>query len=167
MIRSVALSKLAGLTLCCAVLTVNANLATPDAFRTKDGSYVTMTGGDLTDPYFVNKSLIIALEAGMDLRREVVAWLAWLLPRQRRDGGFDRFCGARDGYWVACMDADADDSTAATTIHLLELARQKRWIPPDMAKRAARAEQAAMGLMLSLKNKRTGLYQAFVLPTGR
>ena len=131
------------------------------AFRTADGSFATEIGGDLADPYFVNKSLIMATEAGMDVRPEVQAWLVWLLPRQRRDGGFDRFCGARTGQWVACLAADADDSMAATTLQLLTLARQRGWIAARHAARVAAAERAATGLLRSLRDDANGLYRVF------
>ena len=61
----------------------------------------------MVDPYFVNKALIIALESGAGVSAEVNAWLGWLLPRQRADGGFDRYCGAQKRQWRACMPADA------------------------------------------------------------
>lgn len=138
-----------------------AALAPPQAFRTVDGAYVTEVGGDLTDPYFVNKAFIIALEADAALREEVVGWLAWLLPRQRRDGGFDRFCGARSGHWVACLEADADDSMAATTIHLIELVRRKGWLDPAQDARARRAGRRAAALLRTLRDPGDGLYHAF------
>lgn len=135
--------------------------APPQAFRTADGAYVTEVGGDITDPYFVNKALIIALEAGLELREEARGWLAWLLPRQRRDGGFDRFCGARSGHWVACLEADADDSMAATTIHLIQLLRRKGWIDGAQQARAQRAERRAAILLRTLRDPGDGLYHAF------
>ncbi|MFD2378399.1 hypothetical protein ACFSTJ_14205 [Ottowia pentelensis] len=56
-------------------------------FRTGDGAYFTTVGGDLVDPYFVNKAFIVLLQARVDVRAELDGWLAWLLPRQRADGG--------------------------------------------------------------------------------
>lgn len=142
-------------------ITAMAALAAPAAFRTADGAYTTVVGGDLTDPYFVNKSLIIALDAGLDVRPDALGWLDWLLPRQRPDGGFDRFCGARSGQWVACMEADADDSMAATTIHLINLMRQKGWLDASHDTQAGRAERAATGLLRTLRDPADGLYRAF------
>lgn len=131
------------------------------AFRTSDGSFVVEVGGDITDPYFVNKSMIVAMEAGLDVKVELRSWLNWLLPRQRRDGGFDRYCGARSGHWVACLPADADDSTAATTLHMLKLARDRNWISAKDAQRAHVAEMAAEGLLRSLRDDGNGLYRVF------
>ena len=131
------------------------------AFRTADGSFATEVGGDVTDPYFANKSLIVAMQAGLDVRAELHDWLAWLLPRQRPDGGFDRFCGARDGRWVACLPADADDAMAATTLQLLALARQRGWLPARQAARVRAAERAADGLLRSLRDDANGLYRVF------
>ncbi|MDO5626225.1 MAG: hypothetical protein Q4G71_16245 [Pseudomonadota bacterium] len=133
----------------------------PSAFRTADGSYVVTVGGDVTDPYFVNKALIIALESGMDVRVPVVAWLKWLLPRQRGDGGFDRFCGARDGRWRACMAADADDAMAATVIHLIALAARQGLLPPPLARQALTASRKARTLLDRLLDSSNGLYRVF------
>lgn len=153
-------SMLGGLMLGASVLALAAPAA-PQAFRTADGAYTTEVGGDIVDPYFVNKALIIALEAGLELPDEARGWLAWLLPRQRRDGGFDRFCGARSGHWVACLEADADDSMAATTIHLVELVRRKGWLLPAQQARALRAQRRAAILLRSLRDPDDGLYHAF------
>lgn len=131
------------------------------AFQTGDGAMVIHVGGDIADPYFGNKSLILAIEAGVNVRAELHAWLAWLLPRQRPDGGFDRFCGARSGQWIACMTADADDSTAATTIHLLRLARDRGWLNARDDQRAQKAERMADALLQSLYDDGRGLYRVF------
>lgn len=135
--------------------------ARPAAFRTADGSYTITVGGDVTDPYFVNKALIIALEAGLDVRAELNAWLAWLLPRQRADGGFDRYCGARKGPWRACMPADADDSMAATTIHLVALAERGKLLAARHAKPARAASRKARTLLDKLRDPASGLYRVF------
>jgi len=131
------------------------------AFQGTDGSITVLAGGSVADPYFANKALIIAMESGLDVRVELKAWLAWLLPRQRKDGGFDRFCTSADAAWVACMAADADDSTAATTIHLLRLARERGWI--GLVERAGTrvAERRAGALLASLHDPDRGLYRVF------
>lgn len=95
------------------------------AFATGDGAYYSTLGGQVVDPYFINKGFIIALQADAPLQTELQQWLAWLLPRQRKDGGFDRFCPTADKAWRNCMGADADDSMAATTIEMLHYATQK------------------------------------------
>ena len=104
----------------------------PAAFRTPDGSYTITVDSDIADPYFVNKAFIIALESGMNVRDELHAWLAWLLPRQRADGGFDRYCGARARAWHACMSADADDAMAAVTIHLIAHSKRHQLLPEPL-----------------------------------
>ncbi|MDO5086595.1 MAG: hypothetical protein Q4D74_03165 [Comamonadaceae bacterium] len=144
-----------------ASLPAKAESALPSAFRTPDGSYTIMAGGDVTDPYFVNKALIIALESGLDMRAELNAWLAWLLPRQRADGGFDRYCGARKGAWRACMPADADDSMAATTIHLVALAQRKKLLAAKHVKPAQTASRQARKLLDTLRDPASGLYRVF------
>lgn len=133
----------------------------PADFRTPDGSYTVMVGGDLSDPYFVNKALIIALEAGLEVETEVVQWLEWLLPRQRPDGGFDRFCGAQTGQWYACMPADADDSMAATTIHLIALAKHNQILSPALLHQANAASAKAQLMLSKLLDPANGLYRVF------
>lgn len=131
------------------------------AFRTDDGAYLTTQGGELVDPYFVNKSMIMALESGMDIAQPLNDWLRWLMPHQRADGGFDRFCKTSRG-WRACMKADADDSTAATTIQMVALAEQKNLLAADVRQPARKASQRARVLLDSLLDKPLGLYRVFV-----
>lgn len=131
------------------------------AFQGADGSFTVLVGGTVADPYFANKALIIAMDSGLDVRVELKAWLAWLLPRQRKDGGFDRFCTREDSTWVACMAADADDSTAATTIHLIRLARARGWIGMLERVDTSTAERRAAALLASLRDPGNGLYQVF------
>ena len=138
-----------------------AALAELKAFQTADGALVTQVGQDLVDPYFANKALIIAVDAGVDVRPQTLAWLDWLLPRQRADGGFDRFCGARTGAWRACMAADADDATAATTLHLLSLVQSRSWLDARQNAQARVAERAASGMLDSLYDPDNGLYRVF------
>ena len=130
-------------------------------FQAADGSVVVRVGGDVVDPYFANKALIIAMDAGVDVRKELRAWMAWLLPRQRADGGFDRFCGGRGADWRACMGADADDATAATTIHLLRSARSRGWLNAREAEQARLAERRATAMLSTLYDDRNGLYRVF------
>jgi hypothetical protein len=99
------------------VMPLHAQAVLLNRFIQADGAISVVEKGDFVDPYFANKALIIAWEAGLDVRDSTQRWLLWLLPRQRADGGFDRFC-ANGISWIACKGADADDSTAATFIHL-------------------------------------------------
>ena len=131
------------------------------AFQTPEGALTVLVGGTIVDPYFANKSMIMALEAGVDVRTELKTWLAWLLPRQRKDGGFDRFCGGPGSPWVACMAADADDSTAATTMHLLRLTLARGWLDPAEQASARTAGRRAAALLASLHDPGNGLYRVF------
>lgn len=132
------------------------------AFATGDGAYYTTLGGQVVDPYFVNKGFTIALQAGVPLRAELQQWLAWLLPRQRLDGGFDRFCPTADTAWRSCMGADADDSMAATTIEMLHLARQKQWLTPGQQAAAQQAIARSQQLLARLRNPSNQLYKALL-----
>lgn len=131
------------------------------AFATGDGAYYTTLGSPMADPYFINKSFIIAMQAGAPLQTEFVQWLKWLLPKQRKDGGFDRFCLEADKTWRNCMAADADDSMAATTIQMLHMGLQKAWIPTDQKSAANQAIAASQRLLASLRNPQTQLYKVF------
>jgi len=71
--------------------------------------------GDSVDPYFAAKALLAAQEAGLDVRKAAKDWIRWVLPFQRPDGGFDRFCLKEKGF-LPCNPADADDATAAVWI---------------------------------------------------
>ncbi|GAB2479296.1 hypothetical protein GCM10027082_32790 [Comamonas humi] len=130
-------------------------------FGTGDGAYYTTVGGQQVDPYFVNKGFIIAMQAGAPLQAEFLLWLRWLLPRQRSDGGFDRYCRREGQGWNSCMKADADDSMAATTMQMLTLALQKRWVPDEQRAATRRAIDRASGLLASLLNTRTQIYRVF------
>ncbi|MDO4687078.1 MAG: hypothetical protein Q4A92_11085, partial [Corynebacterium sp.] len=110
------------------------------------------------DPYFANQALITALQGGLDVQRETVNWLRWLLPRQRSDGSFDRYC-RQGAQWRACARADADDSTAATTIQLIALSKAK--LPADVRAQAEKASQKA-NLLLQRLRLPTGTYKTHV-----
>ena len=131
-------------------------------FETGDGAYVTTVGGDLVDPYFVNKTFIVLLQARVDVRPALDRWLAWLLPRQRADGGFDRYCRADDRDWTACQKADADDATAATTLELLHRAMRGGLVSDRVKPELAAAVRGSEAMLARLKNPQTGIYQVFV-----
>ena len=152
------------LALCLAPAAVFAAAGDPPpaaAFRTTDGAYTVSVGGDVVDPYFVNKALIIALESGAGVSAEVNAWLGWLLPRQRADGGFDRYCGAQKRQWRACMPADADDAMAATLIQLIALAEQRKLLGNDIAQPARRASARARQHLTTMLDRPSSLYRVF------
>ncbi|GAB2811658.1 hypothetical protein GCM10027276_10630 [Comamonas piscis] len=146
-------------------LTGTAQAAEPPAlaeFATGDGAYYTTLGGQVVDPYFINKGFTIALQADVPLKAELRRWLAWLLPRQRVDGGFDRFCPAGDNSWRSCMGADADDSMAATTIEMLHQAQQKKWLTSSQLVAADQAIARSQQLLTRLRNPKNQLYKALL-----
>lgn len=141
-------------------LTAPAALPAPARFATGDGAYQVFLNEPFVDPYFVNKAFIIGMESGQELHEELQRWIDWLAPRQRADGGFDRFC--RDGgAWHACQRADADDSMAATTMQMIEMARQRDWLTGERASQAQRISAATNRLLHSLHDAETGLYRVF------
>lgn len=131
------------------------------AFQTGDGAYMTTFDSGIVDPYFVNKSFIILLEADVNVRAQLSAWLDWILPRMRADGGFDRFCRDQEQRWSACKAADADDATAASVIEMISLAQKKRWIPTRMRDSTKNAVRGSEGMLGRLRNPASGLYRVF------
>jgi hypothetical protein len=140
-------------------------------FTRSDGAIVVAINSNSVDPYFANKALIIAFEAGLDVKQITKAWLTWLVPRQRADGGFDRYC-AREAVWHACNRADADDSSVASFLQLSAL-YAKAIMPSDKTGRKQpvsvandgipnlfTAEKKATQLLARLRTHR-GTYRAF------
>ncbi len=140
-----------------------------ERFVRNDGAITVAAQGAFVDPYFANKALIIAFEAGLDVTDVTRHWLAWVLPKQRADGGFDRFCEAQTK-WSTCRRADADDSTLATFLQLNALFRralQNRNDPPAKASielldspAMMVAERKADALLQTLRTPR-GSYRVF------
>ncbi len=112
------------------------------------------------DPYFANQALITEIQGGVNVTHEVINWLRWLLPRQRTDGGFDRYC-LKGKVWQSCAKADADDSTAATTIQLIALSKAK--LPGDLRAQAETASQKANRMLQRLRLP-TGTYKTHIDP---
>jgi hypothetical protein len=135
-----------------------------EGFTRPDGAISVVAQGDFVDPYFANKALIIAWEAGMDARERSRQWLTWLVPRQRADGGFDRFC-SQAGAWSACKGADADDSSVATFLHLsaLYVAAEKQ--PNRMQPMIEGSAEPVVGLTTATR-KAQGLLQSLRTPRG-
>ncbi|MDO8388140.1 MAG: hypothetical protein Q7T13_17310 [Polaromonas sp.] len=84
------------------------------------GAITVVHGGDSADPYFAMQALLLAHENGMDISVPAEKFANWLVPRQKPDGTFDRFCRGADKKWVSCKTADADDSLLAIWMKLLE-----------------------------------------------
>ena len=89
-----------------------------EQYQHPDGAISIFPNGTDIDPYFAGKALLVAHDAGLDVRAVALPWINWGLQHQRADGGFDRFC-RRDDHWQACAAADADDSAAAVWMELL------------------------------------------------
>jgi hypothetical protein len=88
------------------------------AFQGVDGALALHPGGKDCDPYFAMKALAIAERFGMDVSVPALRFATWLQPKQRVDGGFDRF--RRNGpQWEFFAGADADDSTTALWMQTL------------------------------------------------
>ncbi|MDN7674599.1 hypothetical protein QZM22_19220 [Burkholderia oklahomensis] len=148
-------SRVAALATCGVALCAHAaELQLSGYYQRPDGAITVRLNGAGIDPYFAAKALLGAADAQLDARQAARAWIAWLLPRQRADGGFDRFC-VKDNQYAACADADADDSMMATWMELLV-----RFAPPSgMPANWARSLARASAHLDTLLDKRTGVYQ--------
>jgi hypothetical protein len=77
-----------------------------------------------------------------------------MLPRQRRDGRFDRYCLTAPDTWKACKVADADDSMLALWLALLYRAAPDQGMPAEWQASADRARH----YLDTLRNRRLGVY---------
>jgi hypothetical protein len=93
------------------------------SFSRADGSLTVHAGGKDCDPYFAMKALLIAARLGLNTRATTQSFISWLAPRQRPDGGFDRFT-LNGTAWAFGAKADADDSSLALWMQLLCLSGQ-------------------------------------------
>ena len=84
------------------------------------GPITVLNGGDSSDPYFALQALLLAHDNGLDIAEPGLRFARWLVPWQKPDGTFDRFCRSKAGPWVACQAADADDALLALWLRLLE-----------------------------------------------
>ncbi len=84
------------------------------------GAITVLHGGDSSDPYFAMQALLLAHDNGMDIAAPAEKFVNWLLPRQKPDGTFDRFCRDAAKNWASCKTADADDSLLAMWMRLLD-----------------------------------------------
>lgn len=127
-ISGLALGVLLGIT-GCAGAAPRLDLA---GYTDDSGAITVLHKGDSADPYFAMQALLLAHENGMDVSVPAEKFANWLVPRQKPDGTFDRFCRGADKKWVSCKTADADDSLLAMWMKLLEtmpaqLARNPVW----------------------------------------
>ena len=100
-------------------------------YTDSSGAITILNGGDTTDPYFAIQALLLAHDNGMDISAPATKFANWLVPHQKPDGTFDRFCLSPTKTWVSCKTADADDSLLALWIRLLET------MPEQLAKNPA------------------------------
>ncbi|MES2955733.1 MAG: hypothetical protein V4711_09760 [Pseudomonadota bacterium] len=84
------------------------------------GAITVLHGGDSADPYFAMQALLLAHDNGMAIAVPAEKFVNWLLPRQKPDGTFDRFCRDAAKNWASCKTADADDSLLAMWMRLLD-----------------------------------------------
>lgn len=84
------------------------------------GAITVLHGGASVDPYFAMQALLLAHDNGMAIAEPAEKFINWLLPRQKPDGTFDRFCRDAAKNWAACQSADADDSLLAMWMRLME-----------------------------------------------
>jgi hypothetical protein len=115
-------------------------------YQRGDGAITVGLDGETIDPYFAAKSLLAADAASADAGAAAAAWIEWLLPWQRPDGRFERLC-RRDGAWVACAPADADDAMMALWIELLVRHAPEGGLPPRWEESLARADAQLRGLL--------------------
>lgn len=101
-----------------------ANAAKPkldlNGYMDSSGVISVLHQGDSADPYFAMQALLLARENGFNINAEAEKFVNWLVPMQKPDGTFDRFCRKGDSNWVACKTADADDSLLALWMLLLD-----------------------------------------------
>jgi len=126
----------------------------PGPYGTAEGALVLLSGGDYAEPYFATKALLVAQDTGLDVRQPALAWIKFAMPRQRKDGRFDRYCRVASGGWRSCGVADADDSMLALWLQLLYRLAPDSGLPAEWQQSALRAEAH----LKSLRNARLGVY---------
>jgi hypothetical protein len=89
-------------------------------YADEGGAITVLHDGDSVDPYFAMQALLLARDNGMNISAAAEKFVDWLVPAQKPDGTFDRFCRGADKKWAACKTADADDSLLAMWMGLLE-----------------------------------------------
>ena len=99
-----------------------------------DGAISVLHQGDSADPYFAMQALLLAHDNGLDATSHIEKFTNWLLPFQKPDGTFDRFCRDEKKKWLACKTADADDSILALWMRLLQTAPDKLKASPVLMK---------------------------------
>ena len=127
----------------------------PDQYQSDDGALVIEANGDYVEPYFATKALIVAQDAGLDVRNAAAGWIAWGLAHQEKDGRFDRYCRKQNEHWHSCGAADADDSMLALWLQLLYRMAPDHGLPTAWQASARNAESQ----LSRLRNGRLGVYR--------
>lgn len=124
-------------------------------YRTPDGGITAKYQGDVIDPYFANRALIAAVDAGLDVSEATRGWIDWSLRHQRPDGTFNRHCRRGEAF-APCAPADADDSVLAVWMELLAKLTKARGgsLPQSWQASLAKAETYLEGLY----DRDSGLY---------
>lgn len=133
-----------------------------EGYQEPDGAITVQHGGDLVDPYFAIRALLMARGAGLNVEEAAAAWIRWLLPRQQNDGRFARYCRLPGG-WEACQPADADDALLAIWLELLYDMTTGSTMQPDWQASAT----AAATYLAGLRHPAHGIYLiSHALPVG-
>jgi hypothetical protein len=122
-------------------------------FIDAEGAISVQHHGDTVDPYFAMQALQLAHDEGLEVGALASRWVAWLLPKQKPDATFDRFC-RRGPVWAPCKTADADDALHALWIRTLEL------VPAGTPSRAERdrSRKASTAALARLRDPARGIY---------
>ncbi len=123
-------------------------------YQNADGAITVHSKGDNVDPYFAMKALWVSRQLDDPAPLESLSWIGWLMPRQKEDGSFARYC-QKDGEWRECERSDADDSMLALWIELLYETAPRHRLPFDWIASENRAEKG----LKSLRNPVSGLYR--------
>src|SRR5258708_34425277 len=126
----------------------------PEQYQSQDGALVIEANGDYVEPYFATKALIVAQDAGLDVRDTAAGWITWGLAHQKKDGRFDRYCRKQNEDWRSCGAADADDSMLALWLQLLYRMPPDRGLPTAWKASTRNAESQ----LSRLRNGRLGVY---------
>lgn len=122
-------------------------------YQTPSGAIQLFFDGNSIDPYFATKALIVAHALKLDINEPAKKWIAWLLPKQDKNGLFNRYC-LKENAWQICATADADDSMAATWIQLLSIVAHEK----PMSKEWSSSIELSLKVLSTLKNKKN-LYE--------
>jgi hypothetical protein len=126
----------------------------PQNYQTDEGALLLQNAGNYIEPYFATKALLMAEDAGLDIRQSGLAWIRWGLAHQNSQGLFERYCQKTDGTWHECGAADADDSMLALWLQLLYRMAPGSGLPSQWRSSAGKAESR----LSHLRNRRLGLY---------